>query len=237
MVGIYDRHIQKQDAVVPDLNKAPYMNTATPPIPETASTSLSLRSSSSTQVPIGSQNLKRKISEYSQEGPELVILQKVSPWTALTRLGTLFQGNAQMHLGVPNEAFRDLVIVKETPDADGRAEFDTLKQLSHPNVIKLKQAFLQDERILLGFEYCRYTLEEVLNVHLKFEEPHVRVIAKSVRACTFEIAESGAELYKIFDGIKYISDIGFVHNAISLRSIRITNERTRIRVVLVTFSR
>ncbi|PZC88059.1 Pkinase domain containing protein, partial [Pyrenophora tritici-repentis] len=65
------------------------------------------------------------------------------------------------------------------------------------------QAFETESSWFLQLEYSRYTLEEVLNVHTRLEEPHIRVIASS-----------------IFLAIKHIAKVGIVHNLISTATIR-----------------
>jgi serine/threonine protein kinase len=101
-----------------------------------------------------------------------------SPWNTLTRQGELTQGTHVWSICVQQEG---LVLVKETSIEAGRDELEKLTKLSdHPNVATIKQAFQTDSSCFFQFEYSRVTLEEVLSVHTRLEEKHIRVIASSV---------------------------------------------------------
>ena len=80
----------------------------------------------------------------------------------------------------PKEDFLDLIMFEELDKKAGTTKFDLLKNLSHSNIIKLKHAFINDNLVYLGLEYCRHTVQELIHVHIPLEEYHIRVLAKSV---------------------------------------------------------
>jgi serine/threonine protein kinase len=101
-----------------------------------------------------------------------------SPWKTLVRLGDLVQGKYVWSICIHE---RQLVMVKEVAVEAGHRQLGMLKRLSdHPHVSAVKQAFETDDSLFFQLEYSRYTLEEVLNVHTRLEEPHIRVIASAV---------------------------------------------------------
>jgi serine/threonine protein kinase len=101
-----------------------------------------------------------------------------SPWNTLTRQGDLVQGK---HVWSICTYKRQLVMVRELAIEAGRRQLEMLKRLSdHPHVSTIKQAFETNDSIFFQLEYSRYTLEEVLSVHICLEESHIRVIASAV---------------------------------------------------------
>ena len=101
-----------------------------------------------------------------------------SPWKTLARQGNLVQGKYVWSICVYE---RQLVLIKETPIQTGRDELEKVKKLSnHLHVSTIIQAFQTETSLFLQLEYSRYTLEEVLNVHICLEELHIRMIASSV---------------------------------------------------------
>ena len=101
-----------------------------------------------------------------------------SPWKTLIRQGDLVQGNHVRSICVHR---RQLVMVRELANDAGRRQLEMLKRLSdHPHLSTIKQAFETEGSIFFQLEYSRYTLEEVLNVHTRLEDPHIRVIASAV---------------------------------------------------------
>jgi serine/threonine protein kinase len=72
-------------------------------------------------------------------------------------------------------------MVRELANDAGRRQLEMLKRLTdHPHLTTIKQAFETEGSIFFQLEYSRYTLEEVLNVHTRLEDPHIRVIASAV---------------------------------------------------------
>ena len=76
--------------------------------------------------------------------------------------------------------FRDLLMFKEVEEELGSKELRILEELSHPNVIRVRQVFAWQDRVFMGLEYFRFTLQELLQVHLDMVEDQIQVIAKSV---------------------------------------------------------
>jgi serine/threonine protein kinase len=93
-------------------------------------------------------------------------------------MGDLVQGK---NVGTMCLASNKLVMVKKTTPEAGRREYDLTSSLStHPNVATLRQCFEMEDFWYMQYDYSRFTLEEVLNVHLRLEESHIQVIASSV---------------------------------------------------------
>jgi hypothetical protein len=100
------------------------------------------------------------------------------PWTTLVRQGELTQGKHVWSICTLRD---QLVIVKQTDIEAGQSELDKVTNLSaHPNVATIIQAFQTESSWFFQFEYSRVTLEEVLSVHTRLEERHIRIIASSV---------------------------------------------------------
>jgi serine/threonine protein kinase len=71
-------------------------------------------------------------------------------------------------------------MVKVLNKEEGASEHDILRQLSHTNIVKLLDAYLQNDLIYLELQYSRYTLEEILGVPLDLEEIDIQHIADPV---------------------------------------------------------
>ncbi|EMD95303.1 hypothetical protein COCC4DRAFT_150606 [Bipolaris maydis ATCC 48331] len=124
-----------------------------------------------------------------------------NPWETLSHLGDLTQGKHKLSLCLQEG---QLVIIKEVNREAGHAELEKLKKISdHPNVATIKQVFESKTSVLFQYEYTRFTLEEVLNVHTVLKESHIRLIASA-----------------IFLAIKHVAKAGIVHNSVSISTIR-----------------
>ena len=132
------------------------------------------RPSTSAQAPI-------PVPPHDKSYQYSVTVHRGCPWPGFRKLGVLIQGASQLSLCATKGESCGLVMFKELDVDQGRNELETLQQISHPNIIKLRQAFEQNSSIFIGFEYYRCTLQEMLHVHISLEEPHVKAIAKSVR--------------------------------------------------------
>lgn len=108
------------------------------------------------------------------------------PWSTRTLLGELKQGNQHW---LVYEKQGDLVMTKKVDPERGRRVTEKLQLLSHSNIANVKQIFIYDSLMHLEFDYTRFTLEEMLNVHLHLDEPHIRVISTSVRCHTLNYFE------------------------------------------------
>ncbi|KAA8613256.1 Pkinase domain containing protein [Pyrenophora tritici-repentis] len=105
-----------------------------------------------------------------------------SPWKTLVRQGNLVQGKYVWSICVYKS---QLVLVKEMTIQAGRDELEKMKKLSdHPHVSTIRQAFETESSLFLQLEYSRYTLEEVLNVHTRLEEPHIPNFEESIQVTT-----------------------------------------------------
>lgn len=129
------------------------------------------------QVPTKAALLKRNLQRTKQITSELKTLRE-TPWRTLDRQGELVQGKYTWTVCTSEKR---LVMVKEVNLEEGQTELDKITKLSdHPHVATIKQVFEFEHALYFQVEYARYTLEEVLNVHNKLEEPHIRAIASSV---------------------------------------------------------
>jgi hypothetical protein len=92
--------------------------------------------------------------------------------------GDLVQGEDTWSIGIADSK---LVMVKTLLPIAGERVLDHVSDITrHPNIAMVTQAFETDEFQYLQYDYSRITLEEVLNVHLRLEETHIRIIASSV---------------------------------------------------------
>ncbi|KAL9084625.1 MAG: hypothetical protein Q9165_007980 [Trypethelium subeluteriae] len=87
---------------------------------------------------------------------------------------------------------------KKQESPAGEHEAEVLQQLSHHNIVKIKQLYLDEKIWYLGLEHYQFTLEEVLNVHLNLEEPHVQVISKAPQHRTIASVREQRTLNKVF---------------------------------------
>ena len=128
--------------------------------------------------------LKRRHSD--EENKELVPyrsrveVREESPWGHLLHLGQLEQGSAHLMVCSETGTQPDLMMIKRIKKGESTRELQALQQLAHPNIIMLVNAFSYDDYLYLETEYCRHTLLELMNVHLRLEEPQIRFIARSV---------------------------------------------------------
>lgn len=109
-------------------------------------------------------------------------LSECSPWISNRRLGELIQADARLIVAT---FLGKLVMFKKLSKSAGEKARENQQRFSHPNIVTLKQAFLHEDAIYLGFEYYRFTAEEVLSVHLPLDEPMIRAIARSVGRTLF----------------------------------------------------
>ncbi len=119
-------------------------------------------------------------------GTELhVKSQEVSQIGPLQTYGTLTQNNVEWELRA-QQGRTGLIMVKKVRPEIGRVQKEILGGLQHRNIAKLLHTFHCKSDIGLALEYCRFTLVEMLHVHLKLEEQQVRYIARSVSSmvCT-----------------------------------------------------
>lgn len=103
------------------------------------------------------------------------------PWERFTRLGAIVQGPSELTICVEKGNLQRMMMVK-TPRRreDGLKEAGQLRKFSHPNIVQILEVFSHGDEVYIGLEYCRFTLEEIVNVHIRLEEPQLRLIAHSV---------------------------------------------------------
>lgn len=122
------------------------------------------------QVPTKAALLERSIRKKKEISTD--------PWKTLALQGELIQGRSRWHLCIHEGV---MTLVKSVDIESGRQELEKIKKLSnHPHVATIGQVFESDQLMYFRFEYSRFTLEEILNVHLCLDESHLRIIASSV---------------------------------------------------------
>jgi hypothetical protein len=103
-----------------------------------------------------------------------------SPWATVVHQGDLTQGKYIWSIRTHDE--RMLMMKKTSSIESGRDELAKLIKISeYPHIMAVREVFMADDTWFLESEYARITLEEVLSVHTPLTEPHIRVIASSVR--------------------------------------------------------
>jgi serine/threonine protein kinase len=122
-------------------------------------------------------NVEKPNTSFSNEQTTTRTLHHGSPWESMSRLGDLTQGNRQWHIGLLNGK---MTILRKMELDTGRRHLEKVKLLVHSNIAKLEDVFEDDSSLYFRFEYSRFTLEEVLSVHLRLEESHILTIACSV---------------------------------------------------------
>jgi hypothetical protein len=125
--------------------------------------------------------LLQKSFQKEQEISSAPLVMRQDPWKTLHFQGDLVQGKDIWSLCI---ATGQLVMVRRLLPKTGKEVMDKLSPISnHPNVATVKQCFEMKDLWYLQYEYSRFTLEEVLNVHLHLEESHIRIIASLVILC------------------------------------------------------
>ncbi|KAL9093222.1 MAG: hypothetical protein Q9159_000399 [Coniocarpon cinnabarinum] len=138
-----------------------------------------------------------------------------NPWSSYKVLGTLTQGKTSLVLCSPNDN-SEPVLVKTAHGKHANKELEILKSLQHANIVKVKQAFVNTLSVDLCFEYYRFTLQELIHVHVPFKEVHVHSVAAP-----------------IFHALKFVFNSGFTHGQVTLNTIRVSSRKPS--VVLADF--
>lgn len=116
------------------------------------------------------------------------------PWTSLLLQGDLVQGKSRWHLCIHDGT---MALLKSVDIDSGKQELEKLKMLSnHSHVATINQVFESEELMYFRFDYSRFTLEEILNVHLRLDESHLRIIASSVCAVVTLLMRERAEIFR-----------------------------------------
>lgn len=100
-------------------------------------------------------------------------------WLDYVQLGIITEGDDQLIMCCSRQDNSSLYMLKECASYCQQS-----LSLLHPNVLNPVLVISTDAGVHVGHEYARYTLEELLHVHVPFEEAHVQVVAKSVSLCS-----------------------------------------------------
>ena len=95
-------------------------------------------------------------------------------WCRYRKLGMLLQGNGRYIVAQDDNR---LFMFREAPE---EGMVTTAQRLNHPNVLTMQRMVKTGEKTYLGYQYTRFTLEEILTTHVPLDAHQVRLIAKSV---------------------------------------------------------
>lgn len=118
-----------------------------------------------------------------KEAPSELLVRDEDPSRAMPVLGELVQGDQKwtINMHLVNTHLERLVMVKRVDKETGRRIIEKWKLLDHPNIANVQEAFHHGSYMYLEYDFTRFTLEEILNVHLNLDEPRIQIIATSVR--------------------------------------------------------
>jgi hypothetical protein len=118
-------------------------------------------------------------AQLSPEPPQnvLELPPKITSWDNVSRLGDLVQHRSHLSVGICNGT---MIMLKTMNLATGKRILEKTKLLKHTNIAQVIDTLEENGKLSLMFEYIRFTLEEVLNVHMPLDEPHIRAIAQPV---------------------------------------------------------
>ena len=115
----------------------------------------------------------RASNERKHKAREVVQAQ----WVDYIQYGTLIQGQSEFIVCASRADKASLYMFKKSKCERHQKQ----AALTHSNLLEVKLLISTNIGVHLGYEYIRYTLEELLNVHIPIEEAHIQTIAKSVR--------------------------------------------------------
>lgn len=98
-------------------------------------------------------------------------------WLDLLQLGTLVQGCDEWLL-CSSRAHKKLYMLRAI---QGEVEkvIQRVRTMNHSRIVAAAFAVSSDVQSFIGFQYVRYTLEEMLYVHLVMDEMQIRAVATS----------------------------------------------------------
>lgn len=98
-------------------------------------------------------------------------------WLDLLQLGTLVQGTNEWLL-CSSRVQREMYMLR---GIDGDVDQAALKAeiMAHPRIVAAAFAVSSDVQSFIGFQYVRFTLEEMLYVHVRMDETQIRAVATS----------------------------------------------------------
>ena len=97
----------------------------------------------------------------------------------LVTLGTLTQDAVDWDVRA-QRGRRGLIMVKRLIPAIHAMQKQALDVVKHENIIRVLDVVSNSEWTELSFEYARFTLAQILYVHLKLDELHIQCIAYAV---------------------------------------------------------
>lgn len=131
-------------------------------------------------------------------------------------LGIVGEGAYGIVLKCTHKISKEIVAIKKFKDKDTEdssikkvliRELKSLRALRHPNIIGLKDAFRQNERLYLVFEFCEKSLLDVMNSY----NPGMPIsLIKSVT-------------YQILQAIRFMHEKQFIHRDIKPENILLTH--------------
>jgi hypothetical protein len=77
------------------------------------------------------------------------------------------------------ETTSDCVMFKEVEKGVGERELEILKNISHTNILPIRESFICGNICYVGLKYVRWTLQEAVATS-RFNEPQIQFISKSV---------------------------------------------------------
>lgn len=99
------------------------------------------------------------------------------PWQRYEVLGELVQKRVRHRVCRTATA---MIMFKESDIEQGQDEFAILRDLSHPNILQLRDCFCNENKFFLGLEWIQITLRELLLVEPRMEGSQIQHIARSV---------------------------------------------------------
>lgn len=110
---------------------------------------------------------------------------KQSEWLDFLRLGNLVQGESEALICYERDRkstmFMFKLVEKRNSAGTEDAKFKQTLKLRHTNIVAARHVIESAVGTHVGFDYFRFTLEEVLGVHMLLEEAHLHTIATAVR--------------------------------------------------------
>lgn len=104
---------------------------------------------------------------------------KTSAWVDFVCLGKLMQGEHETLICSQRDRKATLFMFKLVEEKDG-SELKRTLTLRHPSLVMARHIIESDVGMHIGFDYFRFTLEELLNVHMTLGEPHLHTISTAV---------------------------------------------------------
>ena len=115
-----------------------------------------------------------------QEGSDDVgrAIHDSSDWLNFFQLGTIVQGRTKLLICKRRKEQSPLYMFKhleDTQEAIGRR----LLGMEHPSIVQARCIVQDISGQQIGYDYVKFTLQEVLSTHLPLQESHLRLIATS----------------------------------------------------------